>query len=66
MLIDALNPGSRESESEVAIVIRFASAISSNVPALDHRPFLSVSCLWSIECQCDDGIDRIVDGVSMD
>jgi hypothetical protein len=66
LLIDVLNPGSRESEIRVVVVVScFASAISLDVPALDHRPLMLVRYMRSIECESGDGIDEVLE-VTMD
>jgi hypothetical protein len=58
MLIDALNPGSRE--SEVAIVSCFASAILFDISALSNKQFISVCYIfWPIECEYGDGIEEV-------
>jgi hypothetical protein len=64
LLIDALNPGSRESEMQaVAVVSCFASAILFDVSALSHTQFLLVCCIviWPIECESGDGIDEVLE-----
>jgi hypothetical protein len=62
LLIDALNPGSRESEIHIVVVVScFASAISLDISALDHRPLMLVRCMRSIERESGDGIDEILE-----
>jgi hypothetical protein len=49
----------------VVVVSCFASAISLDVPALDHRPLMLVRYMRSIECESGDGIDEVLE-VTMD